>query len=311
MSQLINRFDPSDVSLLDPTGKGIITTNGHNPGEQLVLYNSSLTCFKIVFLDKTEDVMPPCWARSYKKPGSMGNLTYVPIFTLSLLTGAQPISTCYGTLYESFEHVDDLNVPLSYVTNVGNTGGIPVSTSSIANDGNAAGTVFLEATPSGGGSSTVTIDNSGNVVCQDLLIKGGKIGDAASGDILDASATTDTYLKTRASGTIHFQVPGGTNVCSINDSASPGTANGNNGGLTVDKVFFFLGAIKSINGDINIACGSGTTISHGLGGTPGFLSCMMNIAQPGSGTNGLGSVGSTTFRATIGAGSALAWIGGR
>jgi len=148
MSNLIQRFDPSDSSLLDPSGKGVIVTNGHNPGEQLVLYNSSLTCFILTFLDKSVDVMPPSWARSFKKPGAIGNVTYQPLFTLSLLSGAQPISTCYGTIYESYETVADLNVPLSYVTNVGNPGGLSLSTNTVDNEGNAGSTQWLKVVPS-------------------------------------------------------------------------------------------------------------------------------------------------------------------
>jgi hypothetical protein len=58
------------------------------------------------------------------------------------------------------------------------------------------------------------ITNAGN-----LRIAGGKIGVASDGDLIDASGSQDTYIKTRASGgNINFQVPNGNTKVAIGGS---------------------------------------------------------------------------------------------
>lgn len=57
-------------------------------------------------------------------------------------------------------------------------------------------------------------------------------------------------------------------------------------------------------------CGSGTVINHGLGTTPTASVGCPDIAQPGSATVGTGSNNSTSFTATVGAGSSIGWIAG-
>lgn len=148
MSTLIQSFDPANPLLLDGSGKGTIRTNGVNSGEQLVLYNSSLTAFILTFLDKTEDIMPPSWARSYKKLGRIGSISYTPLFTLTALSGSQPISLCYGVIYESSEFRSDIDQPISYVTNIGNPGGLSLSTNTLDNEGNAGSYKWLNVVPS-------------------------------------------------------------------------------------------------------------------------------------------------------------------
>lgn len=174
MSILINSFDPSSSALLDKSGNGVIITNGRNRNEQLVLYNSSLVCFQITFLDKTTDIMPPSWAKSFKKSGPIGIVTYKPIFTLPLTNAsAQPISLCYGAVYESGEQVADLNMPLQYVYNVGNN--LTVNTAQVvSNTGFPAATPFIFAEPTGDTSAigAVNINNSGQATLGDLLNNG-------------------------------------------------------------------------------------------------------------------------------------------
>lgn len=163
MSILIQSFDPANTALLDSRGVGTIVTNGINPNEQLVLYNSSLVCFKLTFADQTTDIIPPSWAKSFKKPNAIGTVQYQPIFTITAEPGAQPVSICYGSIYETNEQIDDLNVPLQYIYNIGNSGGIPVTNNTLFNTGNNPGTTVVSIQPSDATSPTVTIDNSGNI----------------------------------------------------------------------------------------------------------------------------------------------------
>lgn len=164
MSSLITSFDPTNASLLDGRGIGIIKTNGINQNEQLVLYNSSLVCFQLTFKDETTDIMPPSWAKSFKKGGPISNIQYTPLFTLPAQAGAQPVSLCYGSVYEAGEQVADLNAPLQYVYNIGNSVNTNVNSSTLVNTGNPPLTPnVVNIQPSDVTSGhTLNVDNSGN-----------------------------------------------------------------------------------------------------------------------------------------------------
>lgn len=65
------------------------------------------------------------------------------------------------------------------------------------------------------------------------------------------------------------------------------------------------GSISRMDGG-NVNCGSGTTISHGCGQTPTVIATPHGT-QPGSATVGVGNENSSTFQATIGALSQIAF----
>lgn len=387
MSILIQSFDPTDSTKLDVRGVGKITTNGHNQQEQLVLYNSSLVCFQVTFLDKTTDIMPPSWAKSFTKSGPIGDIQYQPIFTLPAQAGAQPISTCYGVIYEVSEHIADLNVPLQYVYNVGNPGGIAVSGSTLTNSGNPPGTQVIKLSSTANGSDTLDISNDGiwnaMVTVAGVLhqifttqaavpyVQLGQAGDLmrALGDFavngklfgnggllvfgetmnqfingmevnnnqflswLDSGGTrrgaikvdnsNNTQLADAGGGRIYFTNNAGGQYFLLTDNAngvqvgrgSPGDAidqtNGaiylkavNGGMIFQDRGSSQGWSIHSANGGV-VACGGGTTISHGLGVTPDLIVGTPNMAQTGSATVGLDSQNSSTFQATVGAGTQI------
>lgn len=78
--------------------------------------------------------------------------------------------------------------------------------------------------------------------------------------------------------------------------------------LTNGSIFTLLaGGLSRMTGATATTVGSGTVITHGLGASPNYVTLVANIAQPGSATSGIGTIGSTTFTATIGAGSAASW----
>lgn len=108
-----------------------------------------------------------------------------------------------------------------------------------------------------------------------------KLSDQNGNNLADWSAG-GLFLKTNPSlnGSLKYQSPSGTTVFSVTSQ-----------GGTVS------------------ACGSGTTISHGMGVTPTTLVGNPVVAQPGSGTVGSANFNSTTFRATIGAGTSFIWYG--
>lgn len=215
-------------------------------------------------------------------------------------------------------------------TNVGNTIPLSSSATSITNTGNVAGTAIINAQVLADGSNAVLItndaqvtlgdathnavitvigkssfdngafktDGSGNITAQDILFDG-HLGVSANADTIDANSATATYIKARNNGVINFQTPNGTTRAHIDSS-----------GIHLDSgtINFLTGTMSRQNGSIS-SCGSGTTISHGIGASPATIVAVPNIAQPGSATAGVGNIGSTTFQATIGAGTQLNWWG--
>lgn len=404
MSILIQSFDPANTSLLDSRGVGTIVTNGINPKEQLVLYNSSLVCFKLTFADQTTDIIPPSWAKSFKKPNAIGTVYYQPIFTITAEPGAQPVSVCYGSIYEANEQIDDLNVPLQYIYNIGNSGGIPVTNNTLFNTGNNPGTTVVSIQPNDATSPTVTIDNSGNMTIYSdnagiltLLLK--LVAGATPAIQIGASTVTAEMLGNLlldnninlqwkdTGGTVHsimlvsslnntilravsgtsgnkieLQDETGATQFSISDVSpevivtnklsvtnmefSPnntfldtsgatsvfrvGTSEPNSGDYldmtTGGAVYVKSGSnsnsrivwqspngtskwsVSVHNGTVT-ACGSGTTISHGMGVTPTTLVGNPVVTQPGSATVGTANFNGTTFKATIGGGTSLIWYG--
>lgn len=119
-----------------------------------------------------------------------------------------------------------------------------------------------------------------------------------SKNVIDTTAT-QTFIK--ASSELDFQVPNGTNIFKTTS-----------GGITLQAgtIGLLAGSVSRMTGALATACGSGTVISHGLGTTPTFASACPTITQPGSATVGFANFGSTTFTATVGSGSLIAWITG-
>lgn len=153
----IQSFDPMAVP------SGMITTNGINKGEQILLFNSSLVCLQLEFPDKTKDILPPSWVRDWIKSGPMGTIKYSTLFTLGL-TG-QPISSLYGTLYEPGEHVASVNQSLQYVYAVGNTVNTNVAGGSLINLNNPpSGSPIIEVANTTSAGDVFFLDNQGNVI---------------------------------------------------------------------------------------------------------------------------------------------------
>jgi hypothetical protein len=191
------------------------------------------------------------------------------------------------------------------VTNAGNLrvpgGKIGDTTDGDIIDASSATATFIKARSAGNitfetpnGTAQALINSNG------LRVHEGKIWVQNPGDLIDANATSFTYIKTRASGgAINFQVPDGTTRVSINDS----------------KLVFNGTGIQWKTGDTlsvtHTFTGTGTgTYSHGTGATPFIVLPVCTIA--GSMTVGYDSANATTVHITCGAGlnfKALTMVG--
>jgi hypothetical protein len=166
-----------------------------------------------------------------------------------------------------------------------------------------------------------------------LIVAPGKLGKATDGDIIDAGGN-ETYLKSRSTGSIHFQVPDGTSIATVQgtgikselgasnfdiDSAGTGFVRLLRNGVDIldatdtgprlgtGMTLRLVSGTMSRQQEGHSASINGVTITHGLGTTPITVLINADIAQAGSATVGAGSVGATTFVATVGAGSGFWW----
>lgn len=89
-----------------------LNTHGTNRDEQIVLYNLSSTAFTLQFADFTTAYLPAWWAKSFRKSNPIGIVSLSSLYVLPKDTAATNI--IYGELYETNEHIADINVPLEH-----------------------------------------------------------------------------------------------------------------------------------------------------------------------------------------------------
>lgn len=138
----IQPFDPS-IGL-----SGVIQTNGINPGEQIVLYNDSLIGLDLQFPNGNEDILAASWVKDWIVPDiPLNQIEWSQYYQLNFTN--YPISKVYGAIYEPGEHVPSVNAPIPRAFSLANQGGVPTAITNLTNDGNNAGTQFIEATQAG------------------------------------------------------------------------------------------------------------------------------------------------------------------
>ena len=172
-------------------------------------------------------------------------------------------------------------------------GSISIDNGKITSDG--SGDLTVGGTLSVTGASTVTgvftaTAAGGSTVSNAVQLNGGnnlpagRLGIAADGDILDANAANDVYLKARGTGGggVHMQVPGGTDIVTFDSF-----------GLNMHghKITLNVGGLKDINQGTVAANG---TVNHGLSGTPAAVLLTTNNGTNSS-TNGAYSYTTTQF----------------
>lgn len=237
--------------------------------------------------------------------------------------------------YGPGEELDDAGVHGNSPQNLGSSG---IGVTTLSNEGNPINTLVFDAGPTGN-AQMIQIFNDHFVwsvvqsgVAHQVLagqISGNPLQIGQAGDVTDVLSNlglpNNTPLKIKDStGTyrdalsvdglnhtivkginggdeIHFILSGGSDIIKI---TSAGIA------LLAGKVSLLGGGVSRQNGSVS-ACSSATVISHGLGAQPDWYAGFPVEAQPGSATLGVSNGGTTTFTATIGAGSQLCWIVGK
>lgn len=141
-------------------------------------------------------------------------------------------------------------------------------------------------------------------------LDGGNIATDGNGGVtLYKSGVQYAQLVNNANGA-SIDVPTGQNFTLSINGTSIAYANHVTGNLKVTQgLDLVVGGVARMFGQDAVACGSGTTISHGMGITPDVIVATPEGSQSYSATVGVGNIGSSTFRATVGAGAAIDWLG--
>lgn len=229
----------------DPTAR---TTNTFNAGfsggsGRIIVYNESNCNLQISWGSSSEYC--PCWtAMPYCVNNNNPNLNW-SVQSRLVTTATPPISQVVIVAYDANEPIIG-TFPASLIrqTNIGNT----VSTAlggatSLQNDGNTS-MVFIESTPSGAPSSTVSIDNQGNTT-----IKGNNAG----------TLTTLLQLIAGASPAVKLAAAAVLTEC-LGNLKADGTFE-SVGAAQLDSTLSVTGASSLDNGNI-VTTGSGGVTSN-------------------------------------------------
>lgn len=209
---------------------------------------------------------------------------------------AATIAGALKTYFQSFEPAN----PGQVILQIGNASYTVEAMGTLQVDGNPSlktvGGINLVMNVDTGQRYIWNINNTAemSLTGASLILNGVDLEVPASTDLIMNVPTATQAARIQMAGTDALIVGGGTGVTAHND------------GVAVNKLYLLNGRLHGIQG--GKASGiSGVSISHGLGATPAAVSAVTDIAQPGSATIGVGSVGSTTFTATAGAGTAIWW----
>lgn len=222
------------VAVFDPSQASSDTFNaGFSSGQgRIVVWNESSVNLQLSW--GSFSTYCPAW---------MGNLYCLDVNNVNITWSQQSILNASGApasqviveAYDAGECIDEVfPVALTRQFNIGNqVNTVSGSATNIQNDGNAGGTQFIESTPTGASSSTVSFDNNGNVT-----IKGNNSG------------VLTTLLQLIAGGSPAVQV------------AALNVLTTMLGGLTVNQNLSVVGTTRLDNGKIT-SDGSGDLTCNG------------------------------------------------
>lgn len=153
----LGTYNPADFSQQNPK-----VIDAGLPPAYIRIINSSPYGLYLSFGGMGDTVFPEMFLEDFAITKAFnGKITFYPISNI-VNPGAALTNYLAVNAFYPGEIVQPQAQPLTTMSNLGNTVPLNASATSVANDGNPGGTQFIEATPSGGGSSTVKVDNSGN-----------------------------------------------------------------------------------------------------------------------------------------------------
>lgn len=201
MSWIVNQFDPSTLTkdtFLAPQSAG---------RGALVFWNESSHRLKISFQDGQE-LYVPAWYHRHKC-GEVGNVNITWDILSTLASNFPPVSEVVVEAFASGENFPADGPISERQSNIGNAVGLATSSTSIANDGNVAGTSIVEATVSGDVSSAVSWTNDAKLINGDAAHPGfvkfdnNLINSDGSGNLTAHGLTAANFLVAQNTATVN------------------------------------------------------------------------------------------------------------
>lgn len=158
MSTVSSPFDPSKT----PGGSSIPSLLGTGYGK-VVFFNLSPFELRLHFDNGDERLAPAWWARRFDVLDDPSD-TIAWTIEATPSSSNPPLSQCWIEVYAPDEKIPE-QYPAALVrqANVGNQVGV-TSSQAVQNDGNPAGTIVVEGTPSGAATSELKMTNDGAAV---------------------------------------------------------------------------------------------------------------------------------------------------
>ncbi len=324
MSRVVAQFDPT-------AGSGAFQAGAVNRCSALLVMNESQNFLQLDFGGAgSRMIVQPWFNLVIRLPNPVQTVNWT--VAASLQSGGSPVSVVYVIGFEPSESVSDtLTGPLFRQSNVGNAAAVTSATASIQNDGNAAGTVIVEATPSGAAGSQAKLTNDGAFLCGGGLFSianTGVVTAIPNGAVPAAGVATGYPAADLAAGTLPAgvavpvaNVASGYPAADLGAGALPsgvtlslsqltnGTGNPVNGSLSSGSIQTrwksFGGAILVSGRDIIAGTGSGT-FSHAAGVTPYIANLICHTVNS---TQTMGYDSETSSSIHVNTGGGLAWRG--
>lgn len=289
--KLLTSFDPTSAT------SGQFDPLIANPCGKIYLFNESPVGLSLTFQDGSTAALPAYYFRSFviRKPGMV---KWQQAYSLAI--GGSPANNVLGEAYERTE-VSDVawtEGPLNRQTSIGNTLPVSTTTNLVKNDGNAAGTTFVESTVSGDSSSAVQLNNDGTLI----------LGNANRGGLLKlVSGVSNIKIGADTANTnlLYIDAPDGSRVFQIN-SGGVDLVTGTGGKDLTARILHATSTVQLSSGSIsaiakqsaNLNAGT-STYTHNLGWTPDYT--VITATGGGSATVGWSTPTNTTIVFTVGA----------
>jgi hypothetical protein len=261
----------------DPTAanSGDIDVGNAEVDGKILLYNKSLCSLKLDFHNGNTDLLHAGEARWWRLDGDTPTIGWTIYSVVALLSVASEVT---ATLYSAHEEIPGTYpISITLQVNIGNSIALNSTSNGIINDGNANGTIIIEATDSTDTASAVVAYNNGAVLLGNLQGRLGSVQVYAGDNDVN-----------------HRNILDGTNGLSIAV-----------GGVTLvlgslKRIAFFSGAC--INGKV--------TVNHGLGVIPDVALVQFNLSStPVAATIGANQATMTTTQVDVWSNVASNFVG--
>ena len=197
--------------------------NGYPDSQSIIIYNESQYFLQVSFVGSGVGTLAAYTADAFQlNSGFTGSIVFNPSQYLTVISNTAPSNVVFVQTYGANEALTrniqnnvgtGYPISLNRLQNIGNVvNNVGGTASAVQNDGNAVGTTFIEATPTGDGASAVNLLNNGVLTLGSISRQGKITLTDSTGATYQLVPTQETM--TNASSVVVYQVQSnGTLIC--------------------------------------------------------------------------------------------------